>query len=69
MAPATRIDGAAWSLTIDNPHQRESNLAEKLDAGDQFPSMTLALTGGGSFSVPGDLNANYGIVLFYRGHW
>ena len=48
---------------------KEKALADKLAPGDQFPDMSLALTGGGTFNVPGDFNANYGIVLFYRGHW
>ena len=44
-------------------------MAEKLDAGDQFPDMTLNLVGGGSVTLPADLTSNYNVVLFYRGHW
>ena len=44
-------------------------MAEKLDTGGQFPSMTLNPVGGESIALPGDLSARYNIVLFYRGHW
>jgi hypothetical protein len=44
-------------------------MAEKLDAGDVFPSMTLDLVGGGSINIPEDMDAKYRIILFYRGHW
>ena len=44
-------------------------MAEKLGAGDMFPSMTLELTTGESLHLPGDLSSDYTVVLFYRGHW
>ena len=44
-------------------------MAHKLDAGDRFPGMTLALVGGGKVSLPDDLASDYGVILFYRGHW
>ena len=44
-------------------------MAEKLNAGDAFPEITLNLLGGGSMTLPTDFDANYNIVLFYRGHW
>lgn len=44
-------------------------MAEKLDAGAAFPSLTVNLVGGASMGLPGDLKARYNIVLFYRGHW
>ena len=44
-------------------------MSTKLDAGDSFPAMTLALTGGGTISLPDDLASDYSVVLFYRGHW
>ena len=41
-----------------------------LDIGDSFPNLTLNLVGGaGPVSLPDDLQADYNIVLFYRGHW
>ena len=42
---------------------------QKLDTGDQFPSMHLNFVDGNSMDIPGDLSARYTIVLFYRGHW
>ncbi len=40
-----------------------------LDTGDPFPSLEIAKVGGGRISLPGDLAGDWGVVLFYRGHW
>ena len=42
---------------------------EKLTSGDDFPSLALNLTDGGTLELPGDIDTNMAIVLFYRGHW
>ncbi|MFQ5353134.1 MAG: hypothetical protein ACE5D3_08680 [Candidatus Binatia bacterium] len=42
---------------------------EKLDAGAQFPTLELKLLEGGSLVVPDDLETDYAVLLFYRGHW
>ena len=44
-------------------------MAAKLDSGDTFPATTLRLVGGESITLPDDLTTDYGVVLFYRGHW
>ena len=44
-------------------------MAEKLDSGDTLPSVTLKLVGGGSVTLPDELPTQYGVLLFYRGHW
>jgi len=44
-------------------------MAEKLNTGDTFPSMTLNLVDGGTLDIPGGVDARYRVVLFYRGHW
>ena len=44
-------------------------MGQKLDMGDTMPSLTLNLVGGGTATVPDLTNANYQLVLFYRGHW
>jgi hypothetical protein len=44
-------------------------MAQKLDAGDAFPKLTLRLVGGGTLNVLDGMDAKYRIVLFYRGHW
>ncbi len=44
-------------------------MANKLDAGEVFPSLTLTLSDGESLTVPDDLDAKYKVILFYRGHW
>ncbi len=40
-----------------------------LSPGDTFPALTLRLPGGASFTVPGDFEGGYGVVLLYRGSW
>jgi hypothetical protein len=37
--------------------------------GDQFPDMEIALPGGNSLSLPGELNGSWAYVMFYRGGW
>ena len=44
-------------------------MTSKLNAGDAFASVSLDLVGGGTLSIPGDLDSPYSVVLFYRGHW
>ncbi len=44
-------------------------MAAKLDAGDTLPSLTLKLVGGGTLALPDELPTEYGVLLFYRGHW
>ncbi len=53
------VNGGEWGL----------QMADKLNAGDRFPSLVLNLVGGGTFAVPADLEAAYTVLLFYRGHW
>ncbi len=42
---------------------------EKLASGDMFPQLKLHAAGGDAFTLPDDINTDYAIVLFYRGHW
>ena len=44
-------------------------MAEKLTGGDQFPSLELKVAGGGTVTLPQDIETPYALVLFYRGHW
>ncbi len=41
----------------------------KLGPGDLFPEMTLIIAGGRDIVLPNDIDTDYAIVLFYRGHW
>ena len=43
-------------------------MSEKLNSGDAFPAMTIALVGGGSLTLPAT-DSKYQVILFYRGHW
>tara|TARA_A100001037_G_C15126169_1_gene626298 strand:- start:555 stop:689 length:135 start_codon:yes stop_codon:yes gene_type:complete len=44
-------------------------MADKLDPGSTFPDLNLRIAGGGTMSLPGDIEMPLAIVLFYRGHW
>jgi hypothetical protein len=44
-------------------------MAEKLNTGDVFPSLTIDLVDGGTLDIPSGIDAKYRVVLFYRGHW
>ena len=44
-------------------------MADKLNAGDPFPKLTLDLVDGNRLELPGGLEARYKVILFYRGHW
>jgi hypothetical protein len=44
-------------------------MSDKLGIGAMFPQMRIDLVGGGSIDLPQGINAKYGVVLFYRGHW
>lgn len=42
---------------------------KKLETGDTFPQLKLKAAGGQDFVLPDEINSDYAIVLFYRGHW
>jgi len=42
---------------------------EKLAPGDPFPELRLNTLGGNEMVLPHDIQTEYAIVLFYRGHW
>ena len=44
-------------------------MAEKLNGGDTFPELKLSIAGGGTVTLPNDIETPYALVLFYRGHW
>ena len=44
-------------------------MGEKLQGGDTLPEVSLNLVGGGTVTLPRDLETPYATVLFYRGHW
>lgn len=44
-------------------------MADKLNAGDPFPHIRLALVGEGTLDLPEGLDAKYRVILLYRGHW
>ena len=44
-------------------------MPNQLDMLDTFPSVSLSLAGGGTLTLPQDIETPYAILLFYRGHW
>lgn len=44
-------------------------MANKLDAGERFPDLTLQLVDGGTLVLPAGFGSKYTLALFYRGHW
>lgn len=40
-----------------------------LNSGDRFPALRLALTGGGTLTLPDALAGGFGLVLVFRGAW
>ena len=48
---------------------KEKSMADKLYEGDVFPSISLNLVGGGTVTIPDDIDSKYLVPLFYRGHW
>lgn len=44
-------------------------MMRKLTAGDDLPNLTLNLTDGRTLELPGDIDTDFAILLFYRGHW
>ena len=44
-------------------------MAEKLNAGMEFPEVQLKLVDGSRVEMPTDITADYAVVLFYRAHW
>ncbi len=44
-------------------------MVDKLYTGDEFPGLTLNIGESSSLEIPVDLDSDYAIVLFYRGHW
>jgi peroxiredoxin len=41
----------------------------RLQNGQTFPPLDVALAGGGTASIPQSLSGSYGVVLIYRGAW
>ena len=42
---------------------------QKLDAGDQLPDFVLKVGESDNLNLPADIETDYAIILFYRGHW
>ncbi|MDZ7685401.1 MAG: hypothetical protein U5O39_10720 [Gammaproteobacteria bacterium] len=39
-----------------------------LDSGDKLPTLQLSLVDGDEITLPDDLDTDFAIILFYRGH-
>ena len=54
---------------MDGAKSHEASMGKKLYAGDIFPNLMVHVASGRTFDLKSNLEANYNIVLFYRGHW
>lgn len=50
-------------------YHRGTNMGEKLQQGDRFPSLALKLLDGRTVHLPDEMPTRYAALLFYRGHW
>ena len=41
----------------------------QLNMGDQLPEFTLKVGESNSVTLPTDIETDFAIILFYRGHW
>ncbi len=44
-------------------------MPEKLDAGSTLPTLQLDLVSGKKTTLPDEIETDYAVLLFYRGHW
>ncbi len=44
-------------------------MTDKLNLLDSFPRVELSIAGGGTLTLPEDIETPYAILVFYRGHW
>lgn len=44
-------------------------MARQLGPGDPFPFYSVPITDGRTLDLPGDIKAEYAVILFYRGLW
>jgi peroxiredoxin len=44
-------------------------MAKQLNAGDVFPDYQVQTSDGRTLHLPRDLNGEYSVLIFYRGHW
>lgn len=45
------------------------SVENRLENGDPLPSLTAATVRGGEMTLPDDLEGDWGVVVFYRGHF
>ena len=69
--PGELHNGLAQAQCVgpEGTNQELNYMGEKLRSGDKLPSFTLNLVGGGTVTLPQDLPTDFGVMLFYRGHW
>ena len=44
-------------------------MGDKLRAGEKLPRISLDVVGGGSLTLPDDIQTDFAVLLLYRGHW
>jgi peroxiredoxin len=44
-------------------------MAKQLGPGDKFPDYTVPTADGRTLNIPGGIDAEYAVIIFYRGIW
>jgi len=44
-------------------------MTDLLNTGNTFPTLSFSLSGGGTLTTPDDLDSDFSVLIFYRGHW
>jgi peroxiredoxin len=47
----------------------EDYMARQINPGDPFPTFNVSLTDGRTLMLPGDLDGQYAVIIYYRGIW
>jgi hypothetical protein len=49
--------------------EMKSIIMNKIDMGGQLPEFTLQVGVSETINLPSDIESDYAVILFYRGHW
>ena len=41
----------------------------RLENGQRFPTISASTLGGGTITIPDDLEGVWSVLIFYTGHW
>jgi peroxiredoxin len=44
-------------------------MVRQINPGDPFPAFNVSLADGRTLNLPGDLEGEYAVIIYYRGIW